>query len=121
MEAIPKIRCPGCDNEIQATASICLTCMRCPSCGKRRIASDPPCVCGHPDDSQELERLVRRFGIDEDNVYRPQFSLRTLLIVVTVCVALAAIYGSFLQKSREVERQHKKALEKHKEALKHFK
>jgi hypothetical protein len=91
MEAIPKIRCPGCDSEIQATASICPTCMRCPSCGKRRIASEPRCVCGHPDDLQQLERLVDRFSVGrEPSQARRKVSrgVRALLLTVLVCIGL---------------------------------
>ena len=91
MEAIPKIRCPGCDSEIQATVSICPTCMRCPSCGKRRIASDPRCVCGHPDDLQQLERLVDRFNVGrEPSQARRKVNrgVRVLLLTALVCIGL---------------------------------
>jgi hypothetical protein len=99
------IYCPGCNSEIQATASICPTCLRCPSCGTRRIAGDPACRCGHPGDWQQAEGLVRKFGVERDGASRFRFSLRALFVLMTICIALAAIYGSYRSAGRKAQRE----------------
>jgi hypothetical protein len=59
------IQCPGCGGELEATATICRACNRCPNCGQRRSSGNAACRCGHPSDPEKLGELVRRFGVAE--------------------------------------------------------
>lgn len=49
--------CPAC------SLPYCDCCGRCPECLDLRYGDVGPCDCGHPTDSAQLERLVRRHAV----------------------------------------------------------
>jgi hypothetical protein len=106
-----KIYCPGCDSEIRATASICPMCLRCPSCGARRIAGDPPCRCGHPGDLQQVEELVRKFGVERGGASRFRFSRGVLFALVMVGIGLGAILAARTYQREQEEEMRREGLE----------
>ena len=85
------IRCPGCESTTTVTNSACYGCGRCLNCGRLRIepiadcskcssilckccgrcldCHDSPtirlpiCECGHPENKQQLEGLLKQFSV----------------------------------------------------------
>src|SRR6478735_3964388 len=86
MYASRNIYCLGCDNLLAVDQVACPECRRCPNCGSKR-AQDGPCECGHPQNADAIERLIKNRG---ENHNRSWFhiGLRMILVVVALLVMI---------------------------------